>query len=196
MKPYVLDTNVLINRQRDLRLGETKEEVVNKFITLCKKVGGLSLYTTPDALEELSSFFENEASLFEKLRVLFTVQSPPLGDQTVSSLLFAKLVEESGKRLYRGMRITEEIIRMVIQEKTTEKAPLEEKYISLLRKKYRDATREGFIDSTVDYHLIQLALYKEAVLVTSDKGLITWCRYFGVPEASPEMFLQQITSQD
>jgi hypothetical protein len=100
------------------------------------------------------------------------------------------LIAETGKRLYRGLRVAEEFV------KNLSSAPLSTEAVGLrvtqLREKYRRATREGFIDSTIDLGLIFLAKEKEAILVSSDNGLLTWARNFGCQELLPELLVQKI----
>lgn len=193
MQRFVLDTNVLINRQRDIGLGNSKEEVVSAFVkkytTLTEKP---ELYATPESMTEFTSFFEDATTSLRDFMTIITIQSPSLTTLSLDASLFAEIIAETGKRLYRGMRVTEECVRAVIADKNTDTQQLHETYVAQLRKKYRIATREGFIDSTIDLGLILLAKEQNAVLVTSDSGLLVWARKFGAKECLPEVFVQKI----
>lgn len=196
IKAYVLDTNFFINRQRPINLGENKLAVVKNFVKLTLpliKQEKVQFLTTPDSHKELASFFTNEeASTLIELNQVLTISSYGRSGTQISSILFEELVAEIGKRLYRGLRTNEELL------KNLKPADLEPKNlgqkITELRDKYRRATREGFIDSTIDLGLIFLAKEKNAALVSSDNGLLTWARKFGCQELLPEVLVQKINS--
>ncbi|PJE63295.1 RNA ligase partner protein, partial [Candidatus Roizmanbacteria bacterium CG10_big_fil_rev_8_21_14_0_10_39_6] len=119
-------------------------------------------------------------------------QSPDISTVSLQAGLFADLVEEIGKRLYRGLRITEETVRAVIQDSEKDTRILSETYVKLLRERYRKATREGFLDSTVDLGLILLARQTNGTLVSSDNGLLLWAQRFGCKQLLPEYFATKL----
>jgi len=195
MHQFVLDTNFFINLQRPLKLGDNKEQVLEQFSALALplvKEGKLALYTTPDSFKELSSFFEDQTKELSQLSSLLTIASPNSNELKVSAYLFSELIAETGKRLYRGLRIAEELVKE--SQKHPPSQERENPLVSTLRDKYRRATREGFIDSTTDLGLIFLSYEKQAPLVTSDGGLINWARNFGCQEILPEAFVEKIKS--
>jgi len=190
---YVLDTNFFINRQRPINLGNSKEEVINNFIDLVLplvKKNQIVFLTTPESYKELASFFKENPEALNKLTKVITISSYSRNSLQINSVLFEELIAETGKRLYRGLRVAEEFV------KNLSSAPLSTEAVGLrvtqLREKYRRATREGFIDSTIDLGLIFLAKEKEAILVSSDNGLLTWARNFGCQELLPELLVQKI----
>jgi len=192
MHQFVLDTNFFINLQRPLKLGENKEEVLREFSKLALpliKEGRLILYTTPDSNKELGSFFTEQPQQLTQLSNLLTITSPNSNELKISAHLFSELIAETGKRLYRGLRVAEELIK---ESQTRLLGGKENPLISTLRDKYRRATRENFIDSTTDLGLIFLSYEKQASLVTSDGGLISWARNFGCQEILPEAFVDKI----
>ena len=193
MDCFVIDTNFFVNLQRSIDLGKNKKEVVANFIKLSSPLitnNNIKLITTPGALKEIESFFEDQKPIQDLLKIL-TINSPSLNELSFSAVLFFDLVEEIGKRLYRGLRIAEEPIKQMVSQ-TNPKKELARIYIKELRDKYRRATREGFLDSTIDLELILLAKQTNAVIVTSDKGLLTWARKFGCQEILPENFVGKL----
>ncbi len=194
MQTFVIDTNFFINLQRPLELGQNKEQVVENFVkevTPLVKEGTIEVLTTPESLTEIGSFFETTKEV-EGLQKVVVVASPNTSDLKLSAILFRDLVAEIGKRLYRALRMTEEPVKELLGKEPVKDRETEQKYIGELRAKYRRATREGFLDSTVDLDLILLARERNAVLVTSDQGLLMWARKFGCQELMPELFVKKI----
>ncbi len=191
---YVLDTNFFINRQRPINLGKNKEEVIINFIKITLplvKKNQLVFLTTPESHQELASFFKEDGNeTFNQLTKVITISSYNRNNIQVTALLFEELIAETGKRLYRGLRISEEIVKNLNQKNLTPEV-LGFK-VAELRDKYRRATREGFIDSTIDLGLIFLAKEAEATLVSSDQGLLLWARKFGCQELLPEQLVQRL----
>lgn len=196
MHSYVIDTNFFVNLQRSLNLGENKEEVVKTFsqrfspLLTSQKVEFLC---TPSSFEELKSFFTESPESLGTLQTMLTLTSPNISDLSLNGSLFYSLIEEIGKRLYRGLRATEEIVKNVIENPPEKSRETNERYIKDLRDRYRRGTREGFLDSTIDFELILLARERNATLVSSDQGLVKWARLFGCKETLPEQFIAHLT---
>ncbi len=197
MTKYVLDTNLFINLQRPLGIGKTKEEVlvnIEKMVKELTNKGMIEVLMTPPAFDELMGFFDGKNQVINDLRNNVSLTSAGITNLSFNATLFMTLVEEIGRRLYRGLRTTEESLNKVLDTGCSKEEAREnkEKYVKELREKYRRATREGFIDSTIDLELILLAREKNATLVSSDQGLLTWARKFGVKEMLPEVFVNQL----
>lgn len=197
MHTYILDTNFFINLQRPLGLGASKEDVVESVVKKTEALvrdGLLQLLTTPASFDELVGFFQDQDEIKKKLLRVVSIQSPDTSHLTINADLFVVLVEEIGKRLYRGLRVTEETVRTVISDSQKTPRELSEIHIKTLREKYRKATREGFLDSTVDLGLILLAKQTNGTLVSSDNGLLMWAQRFGCKQLFPEFFSTKIDS--
>ena len=196
-KNYVLDTNFFINRQRPIDLGENITEVVTNFAALTKSLiseDKIVLLTTPDSFKELASFFEDQPQVLNQLNSLLTISSYNRNQLQVSGNLFEELIAETGKRLYRGLRTAEEPLKELANKPESLTPETLGQRVSLLRDKYRRATREGFIDSTTDLGLILLAKERDASIVSSDNGLLHWARNFGCSELLPELFVKKLKS--
>jgi len=99
----------------------------------------------------------------------------------MSCNIFYELVEEMRIRINKGLRVAEDAVRSGTQKGMDET-------IKDLRKKYREALREGIIDSKEDVDLIFLSLELKATLVTGDQGLIKWADKLGIEWIVPEKF--------
>jgi RNA ligase partner protein len=84
------------------------------------------------------------------------------------------------------MDIAEEAVRK--NQESTDAA------IRDLRKKYREALREGVIDSKEDVDRILLAMELDAMLVTVDQGALKWADKLGVRWLFPEKFKEYLTA--
>ena len=63
-----------------------------------------------------------------------------------------------------------------------------------MRKSYREALREGIIDSKEDVDLILLAKELDALLVTVDHGAIKWAEKLGIRWLLPDKFKDYLLS--
>jgi RNA ligase partner protein len=114
--------------------------------------------------------------------LFFLKQKPPSRyEMTVPATFLYELVEEMRERINRGLRVAETAVRSVDQKGQPET-------IRDLRRKYREALREGIIDSRQDVDLILLAKELDAILVTADQGVIHWAEKLGIKWLYPEMF--------
>ncbi|ODA45041.1 hypothetical protein THER_0269 [Thermodesulfovibrio sp. N1] len=90
-------------------------------------------------------------------------------------------------RINKGLRSAEHAVKTVSQKGI-------EDTIKDLRKKYREALREGIIDSKEDVDLIFLSLEIKATLITGDQGLIKWADKLGIEWIIPEKFKEFLIS--
>lgn len=97
------------------------------------------------------------------------------------SIFFYDLVEEIRTRVNKGLRVAENAVKSVSQKGI-------EEAIKDVRKKYREALREGIIDSKEDVDLIFLSFELKGTLVTGDQGLIIWADKLGVEWILPDKF--------
>ena len=196
MLNFVIDTNFFINLQRPLNLGNNKEEVVLEFYKLTMpliKKQSIVLYTTPNCFNELVAFYQEDKKTINMLSQLLTIGSYDSNNLQINASLFYKLTEQAGKRIYKGLRVAEEPLKELADGQVLTKEGVDKK-IKELREKYRRATREGFLDSTIDLELILLCKDKEASMVSTDKGLLEWARVFGCNEVLPEVFVDKLKS--
>ncbi|OGW73876.1 MAG: RNA ligase partner protein, partial [Nitrospirae bacterium RIFCSPHIGHO2_02_FULL_40_19] len=70
----------------------------------------------------------------------------------------------------------------------------EKEVIQSLRRNYREALREGIIDSKEDVDLILLAKELDALLITIDHGVIKWAEKLGIRWLPPNRFKDYLLS--
>ena len=91
-------------------------------------------------------------------------QKPPKKHElTCPAFLLYELIEDMRERINKGLRVAEKAVRGVSKAG-------EEEIIKDMRRKYREALREGIIDSKEDVDLLLLARELDALLVTADQG--------------------------
>jgi len=203
MENFVLDTNLFFNIGAGLEMGKTTEEIVVKLTEIIKKVKKNSqadFYMPPRIVDEFLSFFENKNQEFIKnFLSVINIKSPNPSATDFSCQIFYRLVEDIRNRSYRGLNIAEEeIIRTgeaMIGKKAESKKEFQiaiGKFIKNFRNRYRNATRTGFLDSVADLDLIVLSKEINGFLVTSDDGVLSWGRIFGIKEMPSSVFRKRL----
>ena len=84
-------------------------------------------------------------------------------------------------------RVAEKAIRGVAKND-------EREIIQNMRKSYREALREGIIDSKEDVDLILLSKELDALLVTADQGAVIWAEKMGIRWLPPVKFKGYLVS--
>jgi len=62
------------------------------------------------------------------------------------------------------------------------------KIVNKLREKYREALRQGIIDSREDVDVLLLAYELDGIIVTADEGLRKWADKVGIKLIDPKNF--------
>lgn len=203
MENFILDTNLFFNIGAGLEMGKTTEAIVVKLTEIIKKLKKnhqANFYMPPRIVDEFLSFFEKKDQEFIKdFLSVVNIKSPNPSATDFSSQVFYRLVEDIRNRSYRGLSIAEEeIIRTgeaMIGQKTESKKDFQitiGKFIKNFRDRYRNATRTGFLDSVADLDLIVLSKEIDGFLVTSDEGVLSWGRIFGIKEMPASVFLTRL----
>lgn len=183
----VLDTSLFVNPDVRDGFGSTPTEALEGFLSLAAQAApALEFYMPPSVYEELLNFVDQDA-LTGDLLVHLRQKPPAKYDLSVPAVFLYMLVEEIRERVNKGLRIAEKAVR---SSGTGETADV----IQDLRRKYRDALREGIIDSKEDVDLILLAKELDALLVTADKGAVKWAERLGVRWLFPEKFKEFLES--
>ncbi len=182
----VLDTSLFVNPEIRRDFGNSPTEALKSFLFLAAQLPVFEFYMPPSIFKELMHFV-NKDSLAGDL-LYFLKQKPPSRYQmTVPATFLYELVEEMRQRINKGLRVAETAVRTV-EEKG------EPETIRDLRRKYREALREGIIDSRQDVDLILLAKELDAILGTADQGVIDWAEKLGIKWLYPEMFREFLMS--
>lgn len=182
----VLDTSLFVNPDVRNFFGDSPSEALETFLGLASELPMAQFYMPPSAFRELFLFVEKDKIPPELL--LYIIQKPPKKhDLKCPAFLLYELVEDIRERINKGLRIAENAVR------STEKVKIDE-IIKDLRRKYREALREGIIDSKEDVDILLLAMELDALLVTADQGLITWAEKLGIKWLIPEKFKDYLLS--
>jgi RNA ligase partner protein len=176
----VLDTSVFVNPEVRNRLGATPTEALRYFIGLAEKASTLEFYMPPSVFEELMNFVRRE-ELPEGLTYYLVQKPPSMYELTTPAAFFYEIIEDIRERVNKGLRTAEKAVRSTSHRNVDE-------IIQDLRRKYREALREGIIDSKEDVDLIFLAKELGALLVTADLGAVRWAEKLGVRWLLPEKF--------
>lgn len=176
----VLDTSLFVNPDVRTAFGESPTEAFETFLFLAAQIHILEFYMPPSIFSELMHFVERSKIPGDLLVVLH--QKPPrMHDLKCPAFLLYELIEEIRERVNKGLRIAEKAVRDV-----QKKGP--DEVIQELRRRYREALRDGIIDSKEDVDLLLLAMELDALLVTADQGLIKWAEKLGIRWLFPEKF--------
>jgi len=173
----VLDTSLFVNPDARRYFGRTVSEALSGFIQAAKNKGSISLHMPPSVFEELASFFDTRPAAN---KTAFIKKQAPASYQTqVPALFVYEFIEEMRTRINKGLRIAEKYSRKNTGEKN-------ENPVAALRVEYRNALREGIIDSKEDFDLVLLSRQLSASLATADMGLVKWAQKLGIPCLTPE----------
>ena len=176
----VLDTSLFVNPDVRQSLGETPTEAFEAFLFLAAQIHILEFYMPPSIFEELLHFIERD-KISEDLLLILHQKPPKKHELRCPAFLLYELIEDIRERVNKGLRIAEKAVRS-LEKKTPDEI------IQDLRRKYREALREGIIDSKEDVDLLLLAMELDALLVTADQGLIKWAEKLGIKWLFPEKF--------
>ncbi len=194
MLVFVLDTSSVADLGLRRHLGASSlEETVSSLAELLKKVTlkhEARFYVTPLMMEELRNFLLNNGVSEEtvnRFAAWLVVKSPSLHDVKIPAAVMASYVEEFQKRLTKGLKVAEEVVKKAAQG-DTDLGQL----IRALREKYREATRHGVVDSAADFGAAILSLEVNGIMVTSDDGIKKLCNMLGVMVVSAEHFADML----
>jgi RNA ligase partner protein len=176
----VLDTSLFVNPDVRGSFGDTPTEALEAFLFLAAQIHILEFYMPPSIFEELLHFVEKD-KIPEDLLLILHQKPPKKHELKCPAFLLYELIEDIRERVNKGLRIAEKAVRGAVERSPDE-------IIQDLRRKYREALREGIIDSKEDVDLLLLAMELDALLVTADQGLIKWAEKLGIKWLFPEKF--------
>ena len=176
----VLDTSLFVNPDARTSLGDTPTEALETFLFLAAQIHILEFFMPPSIFEELLHFVDKD-KLPGDLLVILHQKPPKRHELKCPAFLLYELIDDMRERVNKGLRIAEKAVRGAEKKKADE-------MIQDLRRKYREALREGIIDSKEDVDLLLLAMELDALLITADQGLIRWAEKLGIQWLFPEKF--------
>jgi len=169
---FIIDTSIFTNPDVYITFGRTPTTALKNFLKLIVKLESPNFYMPPSIYQELMDFVDID-KIPKDLQVRIFQKPPMKYELNVPSFLLYELIEDVRHRIDKGLRVAEQAVREVINEN-------EPDTINNLRRKYRSALREGIIDSKEDVDLILLARELDGILVTADKGIMTWADKLGI----------------
>jgi len=176
----VLDTSLFVNPDVRKSLGDTPTEALEAFLFLAAQIHILEFYMPPSIFSELLHFVDRD-KIPEELLLILHQKPPKKHELKCPAFLLYELIDDIRERVNKGLRIAEKAVRSI--EKKTH-----DDIIQDLRRKYREALREGIIDSKEDVDLLLLSMELDALLITADQGLIKWAEKLGIKWLFPEKF--------
>lgn len=182
----VLDTSLFVNPEVRNDFGKTPTEALSGFLELAEQIPSLDFYMPSSIFSELLNFVDEE-KIPGRFLALINQKSPSVHELTCPAHLLYELIEDMRDRINKGLRIAEKAVRNAGKEDDRE-------LIKGMRKNYRDALREGILDSKEDVDLIFLAKELDALLVTVDHGAIKWAEKLGVRWLLPKKFKDYLLS--
>ena len=182
----VLDTSLFVNPEVRNDFGNTPTDALNGFLKLAEQIPSLEFYMPSSIFSELLNFV-NEEEIPGRFMAIINQKSPSKHELTCPAYILYELVEDMRDRINKGLRIAEKTVRNAGSEDDRE-------LIKGMRKNYRDALREGILDSKEDVDLILLAKELNALLVTVDHGAIKWAEKLGVRWLLPKKFKDYLLS--
>ena len=175
---FVIDTSIFVNPQARKGFGKTPSSALKKFLQVIKKKKNIEVFISPNVLKELGNFVDKK--LMEELVLYIKLRSPNKYATYLPAAVFYEFIEDIRERINKGLRLAEEFAK--------DNRPDNAEKLRKLRDKYRAALREGILDSTEDFELVLLAKELNAVLVTSDEGMIKFANSVGCEWLQGEAF--------
>jgi RNA ligase partner protein len=182
----VLDTSLFVNPEVRNHFGASPTDAMKEFLEIAEEIPSLAFYMPSSIFEELMNFVDRR-KVPGKLLAVIQQKSPSKYEMHIPATFLYELIEDIRDRINKGLRIAEKAVRNVGSVD-------ERELIKSMRKSYRDALREGIIDSKEDVDLILLAKELDALLVTVDQGAIKWAEKLGIRWLLPERFRDYLMS--
>jgi RNA ligase partner protein len=187
---FVLDTSLFLTPE--IRDGEeTVEEACLRLldnIAEARLTHGISCYMPPSIYEELTLMLEDrdvDPAVIQRLNTWVITKSPAHLEVMIPAEMVYEFIDEMSERVDRGLRVSEKAVRKTEQKQGETVEDHEhmtdvDRVVSDLRDEYRDALRQGILDSREDFDLLILARELDAGVVTEDQGIINWAEDFGL----------------
>lgn len=185
MKSFVLDTSLFTNPDIYRQFAADTESSLELFLGLARRCP-VDFYMPGSVYEELHKMKDltNVAARFE---TVVRIRSPRRFNLMIPSGVLYEFIDEVRYRIDRGLRIAEETTKQASQ--LPEKVDLD-RLINRLRERYREALRQGILDSKEDVDVLLLAYELDGVLVSADEGLRKWADKVGLKVIDPKHLRQ------
>jgi len=180
MKKYVIDTSVFTNPDIFTQFGITSQDAIRKFLSMARSAG--SEFYMPQSIYEELQKIKDIRDLQAEIESVLLIRSPRRHNIMIPGDILYEFIDEVRGRIDRGLRIAEEHTRIAWQSLNTEDmGPL----INKLREKYREALRQGILDSREDADVVMLAYELNGAIISADEGLCKWADKVGLIKIDP-----------
>jgi RNA ligase partner protein len=187
---FVLDTSLFLTPE----IRGDDEDVETACLDLLELISdaklnlGISCYMPPSIREELTLMLDDrevDPLVYSRLTTWVITKAPAHYEVMIPAEMVYEFIDEMSERVNRGLRVSEKAVRKTEESRDTgaeehEHMSEADRVISELRDEYRDALRQGVLDSREDFDLLILARELDAGVVTEDKGIISWAEDFGL----------------
>jgi RNA ligase partner protein len=181
MNRFVLDTSIFTNPDVFRAFGADAQDAIRNFSLLARQTD--REYFMPGSVYEELGKMKDLSGVGADFESVVRIRSPRKHNVTIPGTLLYELIEEVRYRIDRGLRIAEEAAKEAAH--TTDDPG---KLINKLRGRYREALRQGILDSKEDVDVLLLSFELDAALVCADEGLRKWADKVGIEIVHPLNF--------
>jgi RNA ligase partner protein len=192
MNRFVLDTSIFTNPDVFRAFGPDAQAAIRTFVRLARATDR-EFFMPGSVYEELGKI-KDLSEVGADFESIVRIRSPRKHNLTMPGTLLYELIEEVRYRIDRGLRIAEEAAKEAAS--TTDDPG---KLINKLRGRYREALRQGILDSKEDVDVLLLSFELDAALVCADEGLRKWADKVGIEIVHPLNFrriLEKLATED
>ncbi len=179
---FVLDTSVFTNPQLYKKFSENILDAMKDLLYLMEH-SQAEFYMPVSVYEELQKMVKL-GKLIPKFELVIRLRNPRRYNLLIPAEFLYEFISDLRGRVNKGLRIAEEHVR---NAQGKQKEDLGE-VIRSLREKYREALRQGILDSKEDVEVLLLAYELDAILVSADEGIRNWAKKLGIKLISPDYF--------
>ncbi len=190
---FVLDTSIFTNPQLYKKFSKDIIDAVEDLLYLMEH-SGAEFYMPLSVYDELQKMVKLNG-LIPKFELVIRLRNPRKCNLLIPAEFVYDFISDLRNRINKGLRVAEEHVRNA-QGKSRENLG---EVIRSLREKYREALRQGILDSKEDVEVILLAYELDAILVSADEGIRKWAKELGIKLISPEYFkeiLEELVSKN
>ena len=190
---FVLDTSIFTNPQLYKKFSNDIIDATEDLLYLMEH-SGAEFYMPISVYNELQKMIKLD-KLIPKFEFIIRLRNPRKYNLLIPAEFVYDFISDLRNRINKGLRVAEEHVRNA-QGKSKENLG---EVIRSLREKYREALRQGILDSKEDVEVILLAYELDAILVSADEGIRKWAKELGIKLISPEYFkeiLEELVSKN
>ncbi len=177
---FVLDTSIFTNPQLYKKFSQDILDATEDLLYLMEH-SGAEFYMPLSTYDELQRMVKL-GNLTPKFELVIRLRNPKKFNLNVPAEFLYNFISDLRARINKGLRIAEEHV------KTAKGRENVGELIRSLREKYREALRQGILDSKEDVDVVLLAYELDAILVSADEGIRNWAKELGIKLIDPTFF--------